>query len=144
MFEDKSMTMTKSEERRLLYQEIFYQKLREEDCEPSSEYKNRYSYVNYIYNGEEYKVTPKGWDAGIRNHLKTKKRRTHDEIKELFNKEGCELITEYKNLNTKVIYKYDDKYFSVRPSYLIYHKPLPHIKHYDKGHALLSDLLPQD
>lgn len=143
------MSLTKSEENRLKYQEIFYQKLLAEDCTPLSEYKNRYSYVNYIYDGKEYKTTPKGWDAGIRNHLKTKHRKTHEEIKELFSKEGCELISEYKNLNTKVIYKYDNKYFSVRPSYLIYHNPLPHIKHYEeKGYDslsnLLSDLLPQD
>lgn len=42
-------SLTKSEQRRLKYQNIFFQKLRDEECEPISDYKNDYSYVNYVY-----------------------------------------------------------------------------------------------
>lgn len=73
------------------------------ECKLISEYIKGDKHVYYLFNGLEYKITPTKWNTGFRAHKCKCIRYTQNYIKQLFEKEGCALMSEYKNL--KIITK---------------------------------------
>ena len=92
-------------------------KLREamlkENCILTSPYIKSNKRVHYTFEGMDYALSPANWYKGIRAHKMKCIRYTHEHIKQLFAKEGCELISKYVNQKSRLAYKYKGKTFHV-------------------------------
>ena len=53
-------------------------------------------------------MQPTRWNSGIRPHNVECIRYTQEHIAQLFAKEGCQLISQYKNQKSLLKYKYKD------------------------------------
>ena len=92
-------------------------KLREsmekEGCTLTSKYESYKKPVHYTFEGMDYSVQPTRWNMGVRPHKAKCIRYTHEHIAQLFEKEGCKLISPYKNQMSKLKYLYNDKEYEV-------------------------------
>ena len=86
------------------YESELRESMKNEGCELISEYNGSNVPVYYLYNSLEYKVIPWKWKRGHRAHNVRCIRYTNNHIKKLFEDEGCELISEYKNQKSKLKY----------------------------------------
>ena len=92
-------------------------KLREsmakENCILTSKYDKADTNVHYTYDNMDYRVTPTRWFSGARPHKAKCIRYTHEHIAQLFEQEGCKLLTQYKNQKTKLTYEYNGHTYRV-------------------------------
>lgn len=120
-----------NKEQSIRKRQILEDQLREsmlaEQCELISKYESTDKPVYYLFDGMEYQTTPHHWNAGKRAHKQKCVRYTHNHIKELFAKEGCELLTQYKNQKTILTYRYEGQEFQVNFTNWKYHKLRPHL-----------------
>lgn len=98
-----------------------------ENCELISKYEAYNEPVYYLFEGLEYKITPEKWDKGERAHQKKRIQYTHNHVKELFKREGCELKNEYENKRSMLNYVYDGKCYHVSFNDWKYLKKRPHL-----------------
>ncbi|KAK8897771.1 hypothetical protein M9Y10_015738 [Tritrichomonas musculus] len=113
-----NIALTETTEQRLEKQKQEYEnKLREsmlkEDCILTSKYEGYNKHVHYTYKNLDYRVTPTLWNSGVRPHFAKCIRYTHEHIAQLFEKEGCKLLTQYKNQKSKLTYEYNGKTYKV-------------------------------
>ena len=106
-------------------------KLREamlkENCILTSPYIKSNKRVHYTFEGMDYALSPANWYKGIRAHKMKCIRYTHEHIKQLFAKEGCELISKYVNQKSRLAYKYKGKTFHVVWNDWNYYNSRPHL-----------------
>lgn len=104
-------------ERSLKHRAEYENKLREsmfaEGCILKSKCDNSRCAVHYEFEGMDYKVMPTKWFAGVRPHKSKCIRYTHEHIAQLFEKEGCKLISKYVNQKSRLEYEYKGKVFNV-------------------------------
>ena len=123
-------TLTKEErldKQRQNKEEELRQSMKNEDCELISKYTNYKTPVYYLFEGMEYKTTPNKWHSGHRAHKCKCIRYTQNYIKQLFENEGCELISEYQNQKSKLKYLYKDKEYEVVFNDWKYFNKRPHL-----------------
>ncbi|KAK8876423.1 hypothetical protein M9Y10_006630 [Tritrichomonas musculus] len=124
--ENTEKPINKVREQQRLEKEVkLRESMKSEDCEIISKYVNCDTKVFYIHDGNEYQTTPYRWNSGYRAHQSKCPRYTQNHIKKMFEDEGCELISEYKNQKSKLKYRYqgvvyevvfnDWKFFNSRP-----------------------------
>ncbi|KAK8857644.1 hypothetical protein M9Y10_016050 [Tritrichomonas musculus] len=109
----KKKSIDPKEQQRLDYEQKLRESMKAEDCELISKYVNSKKTVLYIYDGFEYQTTPARWNGGYRSHKSKCPRYTQNYIKKMFEDEGCELISEYKNQKSKLKYRYDGVVYEV-------------------------------
>ena len=115
------------EKQRQNKEEELRQSMKNEDCELISKYTNYKTPVYYLFEGMEYKTTPNKWHSGHRAHKCKCIRYTQNYIKQLFENEGCELISEYQNQKSKLKYLYKDKEYEVVFNDWKYFNKRPHL-----------------
>ena len=110
------------------YEEKLRESMSAEGCELISKYVNSKTKVLYIHDGFEYQTTPSRWNSGYRSHKGKCPRYTQNYIKKLFENEGCELISEYKNQKSLLKYRYQGvTYEVVFNDWKFWHRR-PHLK----------------
>ena len=106
-------------------------KLREsmakEGCTLISKYESYKKPVHYIFEGLDYSVQPTRWNSGIRPHNVKCIRYTQEHIAQLFAKEGCQLISQYKNQKSLSKYKYKDTEYEVVWNDWKFYNSRPHL-----------------
>ena len=115
------------EHQRLDKEEALRESMKAEECELISEYIKGDKPVYYLFNGLEYKTTPTKWNTGHRAHKCKCIRYTQNYIKQLFEKEGCTLMSEYKNQKSLLKYMYNDKEYEVIFNNWLYFNKRPHL-----------------
>lgn len=103
------------------------QSMKNENCELISKYENYKTPVYYLFEGMEYKITPSKWNSGHRAHKCKCIRYTQNYIKQLFENEGCTLLSEYKNQKSKLKYLYNNKEYEVIFNDWKYFNKRPHL-----------------
>ncbi|KAK8892159.1 hypothetical protein M9Y10_029382 [Tritrichomonas musculus] len=108
-----------------------------ENCILISEYHRGDERIKYTYENNEYSVRWYDWmkkERPSRPHLKGGNRDTKqhqkwnkEKVNELFQKEGCELIDEYRSTKQKLKYKYNDSYYKTTLDDWIHHQSRPHL-----------------
>lgn len=113
---------------KVIYEEQLRESMKNEDCELISKYIDYKTPVFYIYEGLEYKVSPNRWKNGNRPHKNKRTYHTPNHMKELFKREDCELITEYKTSKQFLTYKYKGVIYTVKGDHWLYLNERPHLK----------------
>lgn len=112
-----------------------------EDCELISDYQGPLTPIKYKYNNMIYQISPKSWFNGSRPHLNKRSHKNNDQIKQLLANEDCELLSEYKNVNDFIYYKYDDKYYRVRMRSWINNNRRPHNDEFPVSFSSLNEAI---
>ena len=108
-----------------------------ENCTLIDEYKATNIRIKYLYNNEEFTVRFGDWlnkQRPSRPHLKGGNRITkphkkwnNEKVNELFQKENCELIDEYRSTKQILKYKYNNSYYWTTLDDWIHHNSRPHL-----------------
>lgn len=108
-----------------------------ESCKLLDEYKNGSTRIRYEYQGNEYSVRWYDWSRSVRPsrpHLSggnrdTKFHEKWDEhkVNELFSRDNCALISEYKSTKQRLCYRHDGSLYWVTLDDWIHHQARPHI-----------------
>lgn len=101
------------ESQRIEKEKKLRESMKAEDCELVSKYVKGDAKVFYLFNGFEYQTTPTKWNSGYRAHKSKCSHYTQNYIKKAFADEGCELISENKNVKTLLRYRYQGKIYEV-------------------------------
>ena len=111
--------------------------MKKENCVLLDEYKRGDLRIKYLFENKEYSVRWNDWVRKIRPsrpHLKGGNRNTklhekwdNEKVNELFKKENCELVDEYKNTKQRLRYKFNNSYYWTTLDDWIYHSSRPHL-----------------
>ena len=120
-----------ADERREQQRQERENKLREsmmkENCILTSKYDKADKHVHYTYENMDYRVTPQRWYAGVRSHKDKCIRYTHEHIAQLFEQEGCKLLSQYKNQKSKLTYEYQGRTYQVIWNDWKFYNSRPHL-----------------
>ena len=126
--QDKSKTKEELlEEQRMKYEDELRESMAKEGCTLTSKYTGAKKSVHYTFKEMDYSVIPARWKAGIRPHTVKCIRYTHEHIAQLFAKEDCQLISQYKNQKSKLTYLYKGKQFEVIWNDWKFYNSRPHL-----------------
>ena len=104
---------TRADDLRIERERQLRESMKTEGCELISPYESSLKPVHYLFEGMDYKISPYRWYRGVRAHNVKCIRYTNEHIKQLFAKEGCELISPYVNQKSKLTYRYNGKEYTV-------------------------------
>ena len=121
-----------------------------EDCILLDQYKRGDIRIRYEYKGNEYTVRWNDWlnkKRPSRPHLKGGNRNTkphekwsYEKVNELFMKDDCELVSEYKNTKQKLCYRYKGSLYYTTLDHWIHNHSRPHI-HYNENEQCFREFL---
>ena len=109
----KPKNISPAESQRIEKENKLRESMKAEGCELVSKYVKANVKVFYLFNGFEYQTTPTKWNSGYRAHKSKCSHYTQNYIKKAFADEGCELISEFKNVKTLLRYRYQGKIYEV-------------------------------
>ena len=113
------------------------EEIMKEDCKLLDEYTVGSARIRYEYQGNVYSVRWYDWNHSVRPsrpHLTGGNRNTkphekwnEQKVNELFQKEGCELVSEYKSTKQRLCYRYNGSLYWSTLDDWIYHQSRPHM-----------------
>lgn len=113
------------------------EEMQKENCTLIDDYTRGDNRIRYSYEGNIYSVRWNDWmnkKRPSRPHLTGGNRNTklHDKwnnekVNQLLQKDGCELVDEYRNTKQRLRYKFNDSYYWTTLDDWIYHNSRPHL-----------------
>ncbi|KAK8860463.1 hypothetical protein M9Y10_012128 [Tritrichomonas musculus] len=138
--EDK-LKADRSEKHRKDCEDKLRESMKNENCILQSKYVSARIPITYLYNNMQYQTTYTKWNNGYRAHQSKCPRYTHEHIAQLFEKEGCKLLSQYKNQKSRLTYEYNGKIYQVIYNDWKFYSSRPHL---NQIHTYFTEELDKD